>query len=579
MDLLAELMGETPLQTKPSEPQEDHYTLEGDAEIYSEFVAEATDHLSQMESAILDANGSYGSEVIDQIFRAIHSIKGTSAYFKYTEVTEISHITENLLDQCRAGKREFSQELCDLVLEYTDLVKTAIKSGSEAWKNGGKIKKNPNFALFIKKLEDFQAGKVSKAPVAKNVEEPKVEEKKSEKLDVKNFVKIDTERLDRLMDTIGEMGIYSSMLISKARSLLADHPDIINTSLQVEKFSKELQSIGMSMRLIPIRGLFQKMSGLVWDTSKKLGKEVKFIMHGEDTELDRSIIDTLADPLMHMVRNALDHGLKSPEERISAGKSPTGIVELSAYHSGGNIHIKIRDDGRGLDPNKLINKAKEKGILGKDETLSDSEAYQLIFAAGFSTASVVTDLSGRGVGMDVVRRNIESMRGRIMINSSLGKGTTFTIELPLTLAIIDGIQVGVGDQSYLIPTLSVVELLRAKDDQLTRTLDKGETFKFSDRYLPVFRLNELFGITPKYNTVEDSLFVIVETGGEQFVLMCDEILGSLSTVIKSLGDTFGPQRGLSGCCVMPDGSVSLILDMRSILHLAREQYTHRRRHG
>jgi two-component system chemotaxis sensor kinase CheA len=381
------------------------------------------------------------------------------------------------------------------------------------------------------------------------------------------------------MDTIGEMGIYSSMLISKARSLLADHPDIINTSLQVEKFSKELQSIGMSMRLIPIRGLFQKMSRLVWDTSKKLGKEVKFIMHGEDTELDRSIIDTLADPLMHMVRNALDHGLESPEERISAGKSPTGIVELSAYHSGGNIHIKIRDDGRGLDPNKLINKAKEKGILGKDETLSDSEAYQLIFAAGFSTASVVTDLSGRGVGMDVVRRNIESMRGRIMIDSSLGKGTTFTIELPLTLAIIDGIQVGVGDQSYLIPTLSVVELLRAKDDQLTRTLDKGETFKFRDRYLPVFRLNELFGITPKYNTVEDSLFVIVETGGEQFVLMCDEILGSLSTVIKSLGDTFGPQRGLSGCCVMPDGSVSLILDVRSILHLAREQYTHRRRHG
>lgn len=624
LDLIAELMGEmspspqsvkekepervqaTPPQSKQSQSYGGHqahtqipetYALEGDPELYAEFAVESNDHLGQMESAILDTEGEFPSATIDLMFRAIHSIKGASAYFKLLEVTEASHLTENLMDECRTGKRIFDQGLSTLCLSYIDLARSQLNSCKEAISTGGKVTRSQQTLDYLAQLNAYQHGdtppnKPQEVTTNTSVSQPirnhiphapapsqttgqsTAQAASGEKLEIKNFVKVETARLDQLIDSIGEMCIYSSMLIEKSRRLLADHPDILNTTHQVEKFSKELQNIGMSMRLIPIRGLFQKMSRLVWDTSKKIGKDIKFIMHGEDTELDRSIIDKLADPLMHMVRNSLDHGVEPPADRVASGKSSQGTVELSAYHAGGSIHIRIKDDGRGMDPEKLTKKAIEKGILAEGTRLPDSEAFQLIFAAGFSTAAQVTDISGRGVGMDVVRRNIESMRGRIRIDSKVGQGTTFTIELPLTLAIIDGIQVAVGKTTYIIPTLSVVELLRPNRDLITRTLDKGETYQFRGKYLPIYRLYDLFRLTPRSELPEEALFVVVETNGEQFIIMVDDVLGSYSTVIKSLGEMFQDQKGLAGCCVLSTGDVALILDVRSTLDLARESYTH-----
>ncbi len=584
------------------------YTISGDMEVFIEFCVEAEDHLNIIESILLESEGNYTKDSIDSIFRGIHSIKGASSYFCLKEMTESSHKTETLLDEVRDGKRVLDQALAELVLAYVDLQHRLINKAREAVKADGKIEACVGSRQYLERLSVFQSGtapaseapRVMKftAPAAaaavsvekKAVETPTTAQKaaailekseeaekaapagKGEKLEVKNFVKIDTQRLDLLIDSIGEMCIYSSMLVQSCRELIGDNERILKTTHQVEKFSRDLQNIGMSMRLIPIRGLFQKMSRLVWDTAKKIGKEVKFQMYGEETELDRSIIDKLADPLMHMVRNALDHGIEPPDEREAAGKSRSGTITLSASHAGGSIHIKVEDDGRGLIPEKLVKKAIEKGLIPENHSLNRSEIFNLIFAPGFSTAAVVTDISGRGVGMDVVKRNIETMRGRVHIESEEGKGSSFLIELPLTLAIIDGIQVACGGENFIIPTLSVIEFMRPSSDSITRTLDRGETYQFRGRYLPVYRLAQLFGVAAKVDNPEESIFVIVESGGQQVAIMVDEIIGTYSTIIKSIGDMFDQGKGVAGCAIMANGDVALILDIRSMIQMARAIY-------
>lgn len=361
------------------------------------------------------------------------------------------------------------------------------------------------------------------------------------------------------------------MLIRHCRELLGTNEEVQSVGHRVEKFARDLQDIGMSMRLVPIKGLFQKMSRLVWDTSKKIGKDITFEMVGEDTELDRNLIDKLADPLMHMVRNSIDHGIEPPDERVKKGKPRSGRVALSASHSGGSILIRIEDDGRGIDPEKIMAKAVEKGVIEPGTKLSEQEIFQLIFAAGFSTAAVVTDISGRGVGMDVVRRNVESLRGNIHIQSAVNKGSVFTIDLPLTLAIIDGIEIRVGEEHFIIPSLSIVEFIRPRPEMISYTLDRGETFHFRGKYLPIFRLADLYDLPTECTNPVDANFVIVQNNQEHVAIMVDEILGEYSTVIKTLGPTFEGNRGVSGCAIMPDGDVALILDIRLLVQLARTE--------
>lgn len=581
----------TPTETVKSESKQ--YAITGEKEILLEFATEAEEHLNNVEAVILDSEGTYSLDSVNTIFRAVHSIKGGSSYFSIEEMTRCSHILENYLSEVRDGKRELDQSLSALLLTYIDLQKNVLNRARGAASSGNPMTHSIESINFLMSLETYGKGETisaAKLPpsapqqsqpepdsVSRGLAQPAAEIQESkaqgdQKLALKTFVKVDTARLDLLIDSIGEMVIYSSMLIRHCRELLHDNELVMDATHRVEKFSRDLQDIGMSMRLVPIKSLFQKMSRLVWDTSKKIGKDIVFSMSGEDTELDRNLIDKLADPLMHMVRNSLDHGIEPPEEREAKGKPRSGKIELSAYHAGGSIHIQIKDDGRGLDPAKLIAKAIEKGVIQEGQKLSDQEAHHLIFAAGFSTAAKVTDISGRGVGMDVVRRNVESLRGRIHIQSKVGQGSTFTIELPLTLAIIDGIQARVGKETFIIPSLSIIEFVRPKPEMITNTLDYGETFHFRGKFLPVYRIGDLYGIEARYNTPIDATMVIVEGNQEQVALMVDDILGEVSTVIKSLGSIFEEGQGFAGCAIMPGGSVALILDIRSLVQLARRDY-------
>lgn len=552
------------------------YELKGDAEILLEFTVEAEDHIQKVEEILLEKDDGFDADSVNAIFRAVHSIKGGSSYFNLEEMTRTSHKLENMLDRVRKGQLSLNHELKALVLRYLDLQRTQFQTAKAAMAGSRLMTIRPETAEFMAELEAFENGtpvstvRTASATTAesKQEERPADSSKKDEKLDVKTFVKVDTTRLDRLIEYIGEMVISSSMLIRSCRDLLGENEGVMSNTQQLGQISREIQEIGMSMRLVPIKGLLQKMSRLVWDTSKKIGKEITFKTIGEDTELDRTVIDRLADPLMHMIRNSIDHGIEPPADREASGKPRVGTVTVEALHFGGSIHIKISDDGRGLDPDKLLKKAWERGLVPDGQRPSQQEIYQLIFAAGFSTAEKVTDISGRGVGMDVVRRNIEAMRGRVHIESELKKGTTFTIELPLTLAIIDGIETLVGDERYIIPTHSIIEFVRPKSQDITYSLDNHEVFQFRGEYLPVFRLSKLYELESRNAKIEDGVLAVVEANHQTVAILLDQVVGSYSTVIKPLGPTFQDVKGLAGCAIMPDGNIGLILDIATLVQLA-----------
>jgi two-component system, chemotaxis family, sensor kinase CheA len=391
----------------------------------------------------------------------------------------------------------------------------------------------------------------------------------NESVQVREIVKIDAERLDRLLDTIGELVIAESMVSQSGALRQAASPELLRQLGQLDKITRELQETGTGLRMVPIRATFQKMARMVRDLARKVGKPVDFATSGEETELDKNVVDRIGDPLVHMVRNAVDHGLEANAElRRQAGKSPTGRIELRAFHKGGNIHVEISDDGRGLDRQAILAKAVERGLVAPDAKLTDSEVWNLVFEPGLSTAKVVTDVSGRGVGMDVVRRNIEQLRGQIEIQSTVGKGTTFSIRLPLTLAIIDGMVIRVGQQRYVIPTLSVIRSVRPAPEDLSTVLGRGEMLSLQGKLIPLFRLSQLFDVEGAEQDPTHAIVVIVEDEGRQIGLLTDDLLGQQQIVIKSLGESMQGIPGLSGGAVMPDGHVGLILDVSGLAKLA-----------
>lgn len=563
-------------QPEPSNSQErSPYSLEGDPELYSEFVLEAEDHLTNVEQALM----ADPEKEVDLIFRCVHSIKGASGFFKFKEVQEISHILENLLDEVRSKQRSFCEGLKLSLAKYIDLIRRLLEEGKVFWKSGNKIAWTQDGLQLLSDLEQVRFGisVISNSqPSDQNVDRSDSNSIQPVKKEVKDqekpFVKVDTVRLDHLIDSIGEMCIYTNMLVRQARMHLKDNIEVLDVTHQVEKFARELQSVGIALRLVPVKGLFQKMARLVWDLSKKTGKPIKFEMVGEETELDRNIIEKLTDPLLHMVRNCVDHGIEPPDERAKLGKPTEGKITLEACHKGGTIQIILSDDGRGLDPEKILQKAVQKGLVSKDQKLTREEIFSLIFMPGFSTAEQVTELSGRGVGMDVVRRNVSDLRGRIIIESEKGHGTSFTIELPLTLAILDGIMVRVSTEVYLVPTLTVVEIVDAGND-IFLTNEKGLTFNFRGQYLSLYDAAVLFQC-PNYEgsleSYKNKKVLVLETGTDRFALLVDEVLESFTTVIKSIDSYVGARKGISGCSVMSDGSVALIIDVRELLELAKK---------
>ena len=383
-------------------------------------------------------------------------------------------------------------------------------------------------------------------------------------------IRVDTDKIDTLINMVGEVVITQSMLGLVGENFSMDKVGQLKRGLaQLERHTRDLQQSVMNIRMLPISFVFSRFPRLVHDISSKLDKKIVLKLVGENTEVDKAVVELINDPLVHLIRNSLDHGIEMPADRVAAGKPETGTIELKAYHRGGHIVIEIIDDGRGLDKDKLLSKALEKGLIEENSLLTEKQIFELIFMPGFSTAEQLTDISGRGVGMDVVRRNILSLGGNIEIISELGKGTTIAIHLPLTLAILDGQSVAVGDETYIVPLVSIIESINITERMLNKVAGKGETFRLRNEYLPVIRMRRIFNVHSGNPTKsKEGVLVVVEGQGELCCLLVDELLGQQQVVIKSLEANYRRVEGVSGATILGDGSVALILDVPGLVRFS-----------
>jgi two-component system, chemotaxis family, sensor kinase CheA len=385
---------------------------------------------------------------------------------------------------------------------------------------------------------------------------------------LRETVKVDLERVDSMVEMIGELIIVEAMVVHAPELQRITSLKLRNYLNQLTKISRDLQNVAMRMRMVPVRNVFQKMARLVRDLARKTGKDVVLELAGEDTEMDRSMVERIEDPLVHLVRNALDHGVETVAERARAGKPARSTLRLSAYHEGGTIVVELADDGRGLNRERILAKAREKGLVAESQELGDHEANALIFLPGFSTAAKVTEISGRGVGMDVVKRNIEGMRGRVSVESQLGAGSTFRMVLPLTLAIIDGMLVMCGSEKYIIPSLSIVESLRPTEDMVSSAAGRGEVINVRGEILPLLRLHRLLAMGGEERPLTEAHVVVLEGMGRKVGLVLDDVLTQQQVVIKPLGSGMGDTDYLSGAAILSDGRVGLILNVDKLAQLA-----------
>ncbi|OHD25800.1 MAG: hypothetical protein A2Y38_04915 [Spirochaetes bacterium GWB1_59_5] len=384
-------------------------------------------------------------------------------------------------------------------------------------------------------------------------------------------IRVDTAKLDKLFDLVGELITAEAMVVNSPdlKGLKLDHFERSYSALN--KISREIQETTMAIRMIPMDGLFHKMTRLVRDLSRKFGKPVDFRVSGQDTEMDKNVIEQISDPLVHILRNSIDHGLELPAERKASGKPEAGTVTLDARYEGSEIWVSIKDDGKGLNKEKILAKAAERGLLKVDPaTLEDKDIWAFIFEPGFSTAQVVSEVSGRGVGMDVVRKNLDRIRGAVDVRSTAGKETEFVLRIPLTMAIIEGITVRVGPNYYSIPLNDILEFFKARPDQITRTADGGEMVSLRGEILPLAKLWQVFKIEGALEKPEDGILLVVNAGGRKAGLLIDEVLGNQQIVIKSLSEYLGKVDGVSGCSILGDGTVSFIIDTGRLLSLVLE---------
>ncbi|MDO8271528.1 MAG: chemotaxis protein CheA [Gammaproteobacteria bacterium] len=389
-------------------------------------------------------------------------------------------------------------------------------------------------------------------------------------------IRVNTDKIDALINMVGELVITQSMLSQMGSHLQTGDINyciegLLEGLAQLERNTRELQENVMSIRMLPISFAFNRFPRMIHDLSASLGKQLKLKLSGEHTELDKNVLEKITDPLVHLVRNAVDHGIESPDVRLAAGKPAVGTVHLNAYHKGGNIVIEITDDGAGLNRQRILAKAVERRLIPAGQSITDEQIHDLIFAAGFSTAEVVSDVSGRGVGMDVVRKNIKALGGSVEVQSRDGLGSTFIIRLPLTLSIMDGQLIGVSGESYVIPLISIVESLQVREDSVKSVASRGMVYRLRDEYIPVLFLHELLGIrSPDTKQLTESLLVVVEADGQRAALVVDDLLGQQQVVIKALETNFKKVGGLSGATILGDGTVALILDVSGLISLSRQ---------
>jgi len=572
---------------EPADASDPVITVPADADlsILAEFVTESHEYLEASEAALLTLEGNpEDNEAINTVFRAFHTIKGTSAFLGLELICNLAHHAESLLSRVRDREIRCVGGYAGLALRSVDAlnalllgVQTAL-AGEPAFPIEGyrvlmELLAAPE-AHGISEVERRAAwtvrSQVAENPAAVAIPEPiVVEEKPLPPQVTEATVRVRTTRLDLLIEMVGELVIAQSMISQDEILKSGGHYDLARKVSHAEKIIRELQDLSMGMRMVPLRSQFQKIARLVRDLASKNNKMVFFKCEGDYTEIDRNMVDALGDPLVHMVRNSVDHGIELPDVREAAGKPRIGVVRIAAYHSGGNVVVELSDDGRGLDRAKIVRKAVEKGLIASGDGLSDTDVFNLIFAPGFSTADQVTELSGRGVGMDVVKRNIEKMRGRVDITSQPGTGTTFTVRLPLTLAITDGMLVRVGSERYIVPTINIQLSFRPEQRALSTIAGKAEMVMLRDDVLPLLRLHRVFGVRDAQEDPTKALVMVVGDGAERTALLVDELLGQHQVVAKSLGAGVGHVPGVSGGAILGDGRVGLILDVGELLSVAR----------
>ncbi len=402
----------------------------------------------------------------------------------------------------------------------------------------------------------------------------KSEKHKKPKTSDSGSIRVSIDKIDDLINMMGELVITQSMLsqLGGVEEFGSTHIEKLRDGLvQLERNTREMQENIMRIRMLPISFVFQRFPRLVHDLSEKLNKKIELEMSGEHTELDKTVMEKIGDPLVHLVRNSIDHGIESPEQRKLAGKNESGVIKLNAFHEGGNIVIEIIDDGAGLDRDKIISKAVQNNLINEDDVLSDEQIYELIFSPGLSTADVVSDVSGRGVGMDVVRRNIRDLGGTVEVTSETDVGSVFTIRLPLTLAIMDGQSVSVGNEIYIIPLVSIVESVQVRPDEIKGVAGKASLYRLRNEYIPIVRLHDVFSIGTECQQLEEGLLIVVEGEGVKIALFIDDLLGQQQVVIKSLETHYKKVKGISGATILGDGTVALIIDVAGLIRLSRTE--------
>ncbi len=572
--------------------------LSKDGEVYSDFISEAMEHLEAIELSIISLEQSpHDKEHINTVFRAFHTIKGVSGFLNLQKINKFSHAVETLLDEARNDKLSITNETTDFILEAVDLLKNMISDlKGPAQPDPDRFDIEPYLAK-IKRLQEgerFEEDHSGAKPVGADEREkakqtsreipstgatasaasrkavdPLREQKKGGSAFTEAFVKVDTQKLDNLIDMVGELVIAQALVQQNPVFSVINDQKLSRDIAQLKRITTELQRASMSLRMIPVRQTFQKMVRVVRDLCNRSGKRADLVLSGEDTEIDRGMVDALYDPLVHMMRNAVDHGIETPEKREERAKSGTGRIDLRAYQKGGHIVIEIEDDGQGLDRAKILQKAKEKGLISSDTVPTEHQIDNLIFEPGFSTADTVTDVSGRGVGMDVVKQAFEKLKGKVEIFSIEGKGCQFVMLVPLTLAIVDGIRVRVGEEQYIIPAVFIKETLRPSQKDIMKIHDKEEVVRVRNSLLPIVRLHNLFGVAPQKKDPWEALIVVTECNGQQKGLMIDDLIGKQEVVIKNLGETLRAVKGLSGATILGDGRVGLILDVHGIFEIAQ----------
>ena len=591
--------------------------LGDDTELLNEFCNEGKDLLQDIEQGVLVLEENPASaDTLNVVFRAFHTFKGGAGFLGLEPIKNLAHELESLLDAARRGDLTIDTYITELILAGRDALQQFL---SEIGKRlGGALKGEPisvPTSELIMRVKARLAGE-SPAPAAKpepvavqpqaaaappssaplppaaaqapappalppqtsapvqplappaarpTPQKPAAAKSGANSNEhLASFVKLDTGKLDVLVDLVGELVIAQSMVMQHPQVQSLNDRNLSRFMRQLQRITTDLQRNAMSLRMVEIRGAFQKMNRLVRDLSAAQGKQVQLLLSGEETEIDRNIVEELGDPLVHMVRNSVDHGIELPEVRVAQGKPALGTVRLHAMHRGGGIVITISDDGKGLDQSRILAKAIQRGLIEADAAPTEKEIFDLIFLPGFSTVENITDISGRGVGMDVVRSSISRLRGRVEVQSTLGQGSDVTIRLPLTMAIIDGMLIGIGAERFIIPSLSVRESFRPLPGAVATSQGRGEVVTVRGKLIPLVRLGDQLGIASTAKDPCDGIIVVTQSESNARGLLVDRLIGKQEVVIKSLGAAFKGQASMSGAAIMGDGLVALILDIDNI---------------